>query len=156
MDHTFLIVCLVVAIALVFDFINGFHDAANAISTIVVSRTLTPFQAVLMAAAAEFIGYFFFGVAVAKMIGSQVVHIDQITIQLLIATLLGAIIWNLITWYFGIPTSSSHALIGGLIGAGMTKAGASIVVWSGVLKIFTFIIIAHCSGFLEQPPSRHW
>ena len=76
MDHTFLIVCLVVAIALVFDFINGFHDAANAISTIVVSRTLTPFQAVLMAAAAEFIGYFFFGVAVAKMIGSQVVHID--------------------------------------------------------------------------------
>jgi len=146
MDHTFLIVCLVVANALVFDFINGFHDAANAISTIVVSRTLTPFQAVLMAAAAEFIGYFFFGVAVAKMIGSQVVHIDQITIQLLIATLLGAIIWNLITWYFGIPTSSSHALIGGLIGAGMTKAGASIVVWSGVLKIFTFIIIAPLLG----------
>ncbi len=150
MDHLFLIVCFVVVVALIFDFINGFHDAANAISTIVISRTLTPLQAVLMAAAAEFVGYFFFGVAVAKMIGKNVVHLDHITIHLLIATLLGAIIWNLITWYFGIPTSSSHALIGGLIGAGISQSGMGVVVWgwSGVLKIFVFIMVAPCLGLL--------
>ena len=98
---TLILVGIVVVVALLFDFVNGFHDAANAIATIVVTRTLTPFQAVLMAGAANFIGYFFFGTAVAKMIGHGVVHIESVTLTLLLATLIGAIAWDIIAWYFG-------------------------------------------------------
>lgn len=136
----------VIVLALIFDFINGFHDSANAIATIVVSRTLTPLQAVLLAGAANFIGYFTFGTAVAKMIGKGVLHIDQVTLPLLMAALAGAIVWNIFTWLMGLPTSSSHALIGGLIGAGIASAGMSVVIWAGVGKIFLFIILAPLVG----------
>jgi PiT family inorganic phosphate transporter len=139
---------MVVIVALLFDFVNGFHDAANAIATIVVSKTLTPLQAVILAGAANFIGYFTFGLAVATMIGKGVVHIDQVTLPLLLATLLGAVAWNILTWLFGLPTSSSHALIGGLVGSGIATAGTKIVIWGGVLKIFLFIFIAPIIGGL--------
>ncbi len=146
MFSTLTIVIIIIAAALLFDFINGFHDAANAIATIVVSRTLTPLQAVFLAGAANFVGFFGFGTAVAKMIGKGVVQIDSITLHVILATLVGAIIWNLITWYFGIPTSSSHALIGGLIGAGVASAGTQVILLHGVIKIFAFIIIAPILG----------
>jgi PiT family inorganic phosphate transporter len=148
MDHALLMVAIVVVVALVFDFLNGFHDAANAIATIVVSRTLTPVQAVLLAGAANFIGYFTFGTAVAKMIGKGVVHVEQVTLPLLLATLAGAIVWNILTWLLGLPTSSSHALIGGLVGAGIASAGPAAVMWPGVGKIFLFIIVAPLLGML--------
>jgi PiT family inorganic phosphate transporter len=145
---TFSLVVAVVVIALIFDFVNGFHDAANAIATIVVSKTLTPLQAVILAGTANFIGYFAFGLAVATMIGKGVVHIDQVSLPLLLATLLGAVMWNILTWLLGLPTSSSHALIGGLVGSGIAAAGAKVVIWGGVLKIFLFIFIAPIVGGL--------
>lgn len=148
MLSTFTLVIIVVAIALVFDFLNGFHDAANAIATIVVSRVLTPFQAVLLAGLANFIGYFTFGTAVAKMVGKGVVHVDHVTLELLLATLVGACVWNIITWILGLPTSSSHALIGGLMGSALAAVGTKAVVWGGVLKIFSFIIIAPVLGLI--------
>ena len=146
MISTFTLVVIVIVIALVFDFVNGFHDAANAIATIVVSKTLTPLQAVALAGIANFVGYFAFGLAVATMIGKGVVHIDQVTLPLLLTTLLGAVLWNILTWILGLPTSSSHALIGGLVGSGIAAAGAEVVIWGGVLKIFLFIFIAPIVG----------
>lgn len=146
MSPAFLMVVVVVVIALLFDFVNGFHDAANAIATVVVSKTLTPLQAVMLAGFANFVGYFTFGTAVAKMIGKGVVHIEQVTLPLILATLIGAIIWNIITWLLAIPTSSSHALIGGLVGSGIASAGLKVVIWKGVLNIFLFIFIAPLVG----------
>jgi PiT family inorganic phosphate transporter len=146
MSITLALVVVVIVVALLFDFVNGFNDAANSIATIVVSKTLTPVQAVILAASMNFVGFFFFGTAVAKMIGRGVVHIEHVTLTLLIATLLGAIIWQIITWRLGLPTSSSHALIGGLIGSGIASAGTKVVVWAGVLKIFSFIILAPILG----------
>ncbi len=146
MSTTLILVVIVVIVALIFDFVNGFHDAANAIATVVVSKVLTPLQAVLLAGGANFIGYFIFGTAVAKMIGKGVVHIDQVTLPLLLATLAGAIIWNIITWLLGLPSSSSHALIGGLVGSGIAAAGLKVVIWTGVLKIFMFIFLAPLIG----------
>jgi PiT family inorganic phosphate transporter len=137
---------LIIGLALFFDFLNGFHDAANAIATVVVSRTLTPLQAVVMAGAANFIGYFAFGTTVAKMIGKGVVQLDAVTLPLIMATLIGAICWNIITWLFGLPTSSSHALIGGLVGSGIAAVGLKVVIWTGVLKIFIFIFLAPIIG----------
>ncbi|MDD5455457.1 MAG: inorganic phosphate transporter [Candidatus Margulisbacteria bacterium] len=142
------LVIIIVVFALIFDFINGFHDAANAISTIVASKTLTPLQAVFLAGISNFIGYFTFGTAVAKMVGKGVVNIDFITLHIILATIVGAIIWNLITWFFGIPTSSSHALIGALIGAGIASAGIQVIIVSGLMKIFLFIFIAPLLGML--------
>jgi PiT family inorganic phosphate transporter len=144
--HTLLIV--VIAVALVFDFLNGFHDAANTIATIVVTRTLTPLQAVIIAGFANFIGYFTFGTAVANTIGKGVVHIDYVTLHLILATLMGAALWNLITWLLGLPTSSSHALIGGLIGAGIAAAGPKVVIVGGLVKIIAFIFLAPIIGGL--------
>jgi PiT family inorganic phosphate transporter len=114
---------LICAIALVFDFINGFHDAANSIATIVATRVLTPFQAVLWAAFFNFIAAFLFGTAVAKTVGKGFVDISLVTPYVILAGLMGAIIWNLITWWLGLPTSSSHALIGGYAGAAMARVG---------------------------------
>ncbi|OGS34278.1 MAG: inorganic phosphate transporter [Elusimicrobia bacterium RIFOXYB2_FULL_49_7] len=147
--HT--LVLIVVGLALLFDFLNGFHDAANSIATVVVSRTLTPFQAVLMSGSANFIGYFFFGLAVAKMVGKGVITIEAVPapLLLLLATLTGACLWNILTWLLGLPTSSSHALIGGLIGSGIAAAGVKVVLWSGVLKIFAFIILAPLIGMVS-------
>jgi inorganic phosphate transporter, PiT family len=149
MEHLTLIsLIIVVSAALIFDFLNGFHDAANTISTIVVTRTLTPGAAVLMAGAANFIGYFAFAHEVAKTIGKGVVMLDSVTLPLILGALAGAIVWNLITWLLGLPTSSSHALIGGLIGSGVAAAGWSVVIPAGVIKIVSFIFLAPLIGAL--------
>jgi PiT family inorganic phosphate transporter len=147
------LVSVIVVSALVFDFLNGFHDAANTIATIVVTRTLSPLMAVLLAGAANFVGYFAFGTAVAKTIGMGVVHLDiaslpaSLPLRLILAALIGASLWNLTTWLLGLPTSSSHALIGGLIGSGIAAIGTKTIIVFGVLKIFLFIFIAPILGF---------
>jgi PiT family inorganic phosphate transporter len=148
MSSILTLVIVVIAVALIFDFLNGFHDAANSIATVVVTKTLTPGQAVLMAGLANFVGYFTFGTAVAKTVGKGIVHIDHVTMQVLLAALIGAIIWNIITWLLGLPTSSSHALIGGLVGSGIASAGVHVVIWGGVLKIVLFIFLAPLIGML--------
>ena len=142
----FSLVVVVIVLAVVFDFLNGFHDAANSIATVVVSKTLTPLQAVLMSGLANFVGYFTFGLAVAKTVGKGIVQIDHITLPLVLAALIGAIIWNIITWLLGLPTSSSHALIGGLVGSGIAAAGTHIIIWKGVLTIAMFIVVAPFLG----------
>lgn len=153
MSSILLLVTVIVASAIIFDFLNGFHDAANTIATIVVTRTLSPLMAVLLAGAANFIGYFTFGTAVAKTIGMGVVHMDlaslstTLPLRLILAALIGASIWNITTWILGLPTSSSHALIGGLIGAGLSAIGSKAIIIGGVLKIFLFIFIAPILGF---------
>ena len=119
----FSLAALIIAIALVFDYINGFHDAANSIATVVATRVLTPFQAVVWAAFFNFAAYFLFGTAVAKTFGTGFVHIDLVTPHVLMAGVIGAISWDLITWWLGLPTSSTHALIGGYAGAAMARIG---------------------------------
>src|SRR5215469_11184441 len=113
----------IIAVALLFDYINGFHDAANSIATIVSTRVLTPFQAVLWAAFFNFAAAFLFGTAVAKTVGKGFVNLDLVTPQVILCGIAGAIIWNIITWWLGLPTSSSHALIGGYAGAAIARAG---------------------------------
>jgi inorganic phosphate transporter, PiT family len=148
MSTVLLLVIAIVALALIFDFLNGFHDAANTIATIVVTRTLTPLQAVILAGMANFLGYFAFGTAVASTIGKGVIHMEMATLPLIMCALIGATIWNLITWLLGLPTSSSHALIGGLIGSGITAIGFKAIFIAGVLKIMAFIIIAPLFGMV--------
>lgn len=148
MDHTLILLLALIAFALIFDFLNGFHDAANAIATIVISRTLTPLQAVIMAGFANFVGYFTLGTAVAGMIGKGVLTLDEVTLPLLLGGLCGAIIWNIITWILGLPTSSSHALVGGMVGSALVAVGTGAVVWSGLFKILAFIVIAPALGML--------
>ena len=148
MISTFALVVIVVIIALLFDFVNGFHDAANSIATVVVTRTLTPGQAVLMAGAANFVGYFAFGMAIAKTVGKGIIQIDHVTLPVVLAALVGAIVWNIITWFLGLPTSSSHALIGGLVGSGVVAAGIHVIHWTGVFTIMTFIILAPLIGMI--------
>lgn len=156
MELTVLLI-VVIGIALVFDFLNGFHDAANAIATIVVTRTLTPLQAVILAGLANFVGYFTLGTAIAKTVGKGIIDIKLIPAEsllpLLLAALIGAVLWNLITWLLGLPTSSSHALIGGLVGAGIAAVGPQAVIMGnvltpGVFQIVAFIIIAPAVGFV--------
>ena len=137
---------LIICLALVFDFLNGFHDAANSIATVVVTRTLTPLQAVLLAGTANFVGYFVFGVAIAETIGKGIINPQYITLPIILSGLLGAICWNIITWLLGLPTSSSHALIGGLIGSAVIAEGPKAVVLYGIAKVFSFIIIAPLLG----------
>jgi inorganic phosphate transporter, PiT family len=138
----------IIALALVFDFFNGFHDAANSIATVVVTRTLTPFQAVLMAGVANFIGFLFFGVTVANTVGKGIVDSSVVTLPIIFAALIGAIAWNILTWLLGLPTSSSHALIGGLVGSTVAAIGVRAVHVSGVLKVVAFIFIAPLLGML--------
>src|SRR5437868_6488560 len=133
--------------ALVFDFLNGLHDAANSIATIVSTRVLRPRYAVLWAAFFNFIAFLFFGLHVAQTVGVGIVTADVIDGRVIFGALMGAISWNLITWWAGIPSSSSHALIGGLVGAGMTKAGSAAVVWSGLSKTVAAIVLSPLSGF---------
>src|SRR5919199_694538 len=123
MSATFAFVILIIAVALVFDYVNGFHDAANSIATIVSTRVLTPLQGVAWAAFWNFIAAFTFGTAVAKTVGSGLLDVKQVDSFVILAGLCGAIVWDLITWYVGLPTSSSHALIGAYAGAGIAKAG---------------------------------
>lgn len=146
MVDSFAFVVFLVLVALVFDFLNGFHDSANAISTVVSTRVLSPRRAVLWAAFFEFSAVFFVGVQVANTIGTGIIHPDVIDNVLILAALGGAIIWNIITWYFGLPSSSSHALIGGLIGAGIVKGGTGVLVWGGIAKTTVFIVLSPTIG----------
>src|SRR3954447_2112836 len=137
-----------IAVALAFDFLNGLHDAANSIATIVSTRVLRPQYAVAWAAFFNFIAFIFFGLHVAQTIGVGIVAAEVVDARVIFGALMGAIAWNLITWGFGIPSSSSHALIGGLVGAGMGKAGWSAVVWSGLSKTTAAIVLSPLSGFV--------
>ena len=140
------VVVFIVLVALIFDFINGFHDAANSIATVVSTRVLTPLQAVVWAAFFNFVAAFGFGVQVATTVGKGVVHADIVDQWVILAGLVGAIAWDLITWYWGLPTSSSHALIGGFAGAGVAKAGFGGLVASGLVKVGVFMILAPLIG----------
>ncbi len=142
------ILIALIIVALIFDFLNGLHDAANSIATIVSTRVLRPQTAVVWAAFFNFIAFLFFGLHVAETLGVGIVAAKVIDAQVIFGALMGAIIWNLITWYFGIPSSSSHALIGGLLGAGISKAGMSAVVWGGVTKAGLAIFMSPMLGFL--------
>jgi PiT family inorganic phosphate transporter len=137
-----------ILVALFFDFINGFHDAANSIATVVGTRILKPIQAVALAASANFVGPFLFGVAVATTVGKGIIDPDFVTIHLVIGALIGAIVWDLITWIWGLPSSSSHALIGGLIGAGIAGAGMHAVIFGGLEKVGVGIIVSPVVGFI--------
>jgi inorganic phosphate transporter, PiT family len=137
-----------IAIALLFDFLNGLHDAANSIATIVSTRVLRPQYAVLWAAFFNFIAFLFFGLHVAETLGTGIINSAIVTPQVVFAALVGAIVWNIVTWIFGIPSSSSHALVGGLLGAGLVKAGTSSIVWSGLLKTAGAIFISPLLGFV--------
>lgn len=137
-----------IIIALIFDFINGFHDAANSIATVVGTRVLKPLHAVTLAAIANFVGPFIFGVAVATTIGKGIIDPDFVTIHIVIAALFGAIIWNLITWWLGLPSSSSHALVGGIIGAGIAGAGINAIIFGGLEKIVTGILVSPVVGLI--------
>jgi len=142
------LVIIVVLVALVFDYINGFHDAANSIATVVSTRVLSPGKAVIWAAFFNFAAAFIFGTAVAKTVGSGMIDITVVTSSVILAGLIGAIVWDLITWYYGLPTSSSHALIGAYAGAAIAKAGPSALVVSGWTKTLIFIILAPMIGFV--------
>jgi PiT family inorganic phosphate transporter len=144
----FALVILVILVALVFDYINGFHDAANSIATVVSTRVLKPGQAVVWAAFFNFVAAFVFGTAVASTIGKGMIDINSVTTAVILAGLTGAIVWDLITWYFGLPTSSSHALIGGYAGAGIAKAGTGILIPSGWTKTLIFIVLAPGIGLI--------
>ena len=141
------VVVFIVLVALIFDFINGFHDAANSIATVVSTRVLTPLQAVVWAAFFNFVAAFGFGVSVAATVGKGVVEPSAVDQWVILAGLIGAITWDLITWYGGLPTSSSHALIGGFAGAAVAKAGLGALVTSGLIKIGVFMILAPLIGF---------
>jgi PiT family inorganic phosphate transporter len=140
------IVIVLIAVALIFDYINGFHDAANSIATVVSTRVLSPGQAVIWAAFFNFVAAFGFGTAVAKTIGSGMIDIHVVTFAVIFSGLFGAIVWDLITWYWGLPTSSSHALVGGYAGAALAKAGWSAIIASGWTKTLVFIILSPLIG----------
>jgi PiT family inorganic phosphate transporter len=148
MDLAFASILLIVSVALVFDFINGFHDAANSIATVVSTRVLSPGKAVVWAAFFNFVAAFTFGTAVAKTVGSGMIDLDLVTYAVILGGLLGAITWNLITWYFGLPTSSSHALFGGYAGAAVANAGFGAIIASGWTKTLVFIVVAPVTGLL--------
>jgi PiT family inorganic phosphate transporter len=147
-DLTLLSVIAIIALALVFDFVNGFHDAANSIATVVSTRVLTPFQGVLWAAFFNFIAAFTFGTAVAHTIGAGLINVNRIDNLVIFSGLVGAIAWDILTWYFALPTSSSHALIGGYAGAAIVKAGFDVIILSGWLKTAAFIVVAPLLGWV--------
>jgi inorganic phosphate transporter, PiT family len=137
-----------IAVALFFDFLNGLHDAANSIATIVSTRVLRPQYAVLWAAFFNFIAFLFFGLHVAETLGTGIIDPSIVTPRLIFAALMGAIIWNIVTWIFGIPSSSSHALVGGLVGAGLARTGGDAIVWTGLLKTVGAIFMSPMIGFV--------
>jgi inorganic phosphate transporter, PiT family len=142
------VLIFLIGVALLFDFLNGLHDAANSIATIVSTRVLRPQYAVAWAAFFNFIAFLFFGLHVADTVGRGIVSANVIDAAVIFAALVGAIAWNVITWALGIPSSSSHALVGGLLGAGVTKVGLSAIVWSGVIKTVAAIFASPAVGFL--------
>ncbi len=142
------VVMLLVALALAFVFMNGFHDAANSIATVVSTGVLKPTQAVVFAAFFNFVAIFIFHLSVAATVGKGIVQPGVVDVHVVFGALVGAITWNVITWYYGIPSSSSHALIGGIVGAVIAKAGAGALLSAGVLKTVTFIFVSPLLGFL--------
>jgi len=155
----FWIVVALITVALVFDYINGFHDAANSIATVVSTRVLSPGKAVVWAAFFNFVAAFTFGTAVASTVGAGMIDIHVVTFSVIFAGLLGAIIWDLITWYYGLPTSSSHALVGGYAGAAVAKAGFSALVAGGWTKTVIFIFLSPLIGMaagLGLMVGIHW
>ena len=143
-----ILVFITIGLALFFDFLNGFHDAANSIATIVSTRVLKPHWAVLWAAFFNFIAFLFFGLNVANTIGTGLIDPSIVNEQMIFAALIGAVLWNIITWYFGLPSSSSHALIGGLLGAGIAKAGFAPLKLAGISKILLAIVISPLLGMV--------
>jgi PiT family inorganic phosphate transporter len=148
MDANLLAVIALIGVALVFDYINGFHDAANSIATVVSTRVLSPGKAVIWAAFFNFVAAFTFGTAVAKTVGSGLVDLRVVSFSVIFAGLIGAIAWDLITWYYGLPTSSSHALIGGYGGAAVAKAGFGAIIPAGWTKTLVFIVLAPMIGLV--------
>lgn len=148
MTISFTLLVALIGVALLFDFLNGLHDAANSIATVVSTRVLKPHHAVLWAAFFNFIAFAVFGLHVAQTVGKGIVDAQIIDPQVIFGALMGAIAWNVITWRYGIPSSSSHALIGGLLGAGISKAGLSSVVWSGVGKTVAAIFLSPTVGLV--------
>jgi len=144
----FAIVAALIAVALIFDYINGFHDAANSIATVVSTRVLSPGKAVIWAAFFNFAAFFAFGTAVAKTIGTGMIDIHVVTFAVIFAGLFGAIVWDLITWHYGLPTSSSHALIGGYAGAAIAEAGWSAIIPSGWTRTLVFIVVSPVVGLV--------
>jgi PiT family inorganic phosphate transporter len=139
---------IVVFLVLIFDFINGFHDSANSIATVVSTKVLSPLAAVMMAAIFNFVAFLFFSHAVASTMGKGVINPDVINLNVIAAALFAAISWNLATWWLGLPSSSSHTLVGGLVGAAVASSGWSSVIMAGVLKIVIFIVIAPLLGMV--------
>lgn len=147
-DPHLIFIVFVIFVALIFDFTNGIHDAANSIATIVSTRVLTPRQAVAWAAFFNFVAFLVFGTSVAKTVGNGLIDINAVTPPVIFMGLIGAISWNLITWYLGLPTSSSHALIGGYAGAAIAKAGTHVIIASGWSKTLAFIFLAPVIGLI--------
>ncbi|MEO6168944.1 MAG: inorganic phosphate transporter [Chitinophagales bacterium] len=143
-----LLLIVVIGLALIFDIINGFHDAANSIATIVSTKVLTPGMAVIWAAFFNFIAFLVFGLHIASTVGKGIVHPDVVTLQVILSGLIAAIAWNLLTWYYGIPSSSSHTLVGGFAGAAIAKAGIGAVYSSELFRIISFIFLAPVIGML--------
>ena len=150
-----LLAIAVISLALLFDFSNGFHDAANVVATIITTRALSPKRALVIAAVCEFIGPFLFGTAVAQTIGKNIIDVSafdptalHISVALIMAALMGAILWNLITWFFGLPSSSSHALIGGMVGAVLVAYGSGKILWGGVLYVVSSLVISPLLGLI--------
>jgi PiT family inorganic phosphate transporter len=141
-------IILLILLALFFDFLNGFHDAANSIATIVATRVLSPRYAVLWAGFFNFLAFFIFSHTVASTLGKGIIDINIVDPKIIMATLVAACAWNLITWYFGLPTSSSHALMGGLVGAALVKVGASALIYKGIIRTVMFIVIAPVLGLI--------
>ncbi|MCL2715880.1 MAG: inorganic phosphate transporter [Alphaproteobacteria bacterium] len=148
MDVALPVLIGLIAVALLFDFLNGLHDAANSIATIVSTRVLRPQYAVAWAAFFNFVAFLVFGLHVAQTIGTGIIDPSIVDAPVIFAALVGAIVWNIITWVLGIPSSSSHALVGGLVGAGIAKAGISAAVWSGLSKTVAAIVLSPLVGFL--------
>ncbi len=148
MTPTFTFAIVIVVVALCFDFLNGFHDAANAIATVVSTHVLSPRVAVLWAAFFNFVAAFTFGTAVARTMGRGMIRLEAVNLYVILAGLLGAIIWDILTWYYGLPVSSSHALIGGYAGAAIAKAGWGVIILSGWSKTLVFIIVSPAIGFI--------
>src|ERR1700682_136392 len=151
MDSPLLYLIGLIAVALAFDFLNGPHDAANSIAPIVSTRVLRPQYAVFWAAFFNFIAFLFFGLNVAQTVGTGIIRPDIIDDRVIFGALMGAISWNLLTWALGIPSSSSHALIGGLVGAGIAKAGIGTVVWSGLVKTGPGGLVSPAFGLVLGP-----
>jgi PiT family inorganic phosphate transporter len=141
------VIIVIIGLALLFDFVNGFHDAANSIATVVSTRVLTPLQGVAWAAFFNFVAAFTFGTAVAETIGEGLIDVYQVNNVVILAGLLGAIAWDLITWRYGLPTSSSHALMGGYAGAAVVKAGFDVLIVSGWVRVLAFIVLAPLLGY---------